>query len=125
MDELVRKEDVIDIIKKTIIGDAGFDYGKDRAIEMIEELPSAFPELDEWCDDCKEYDAKHCSCPRYNRIIRSALEELKNKDADWSYNEDTKQVTLVVPQNVYDSATTIFLSIGYEGSFGLRGRVFA
>ena len=36
-------------------------------------LPSAQPDLDEWCTDCKEYDPKRHSCPRYNRVIREAL----------------------------------------------------
>ena len=39
-------------------------------------LPTAEPHnMDEWCDDCKEYDhEKHC-CPRFNRVIRTAMEE--------------------------------------------------
>lgn len=32
--------------------------------------------FDEWCTDCKEYDhEKHC-CPRFNRVIQNALEEM-------------------------------------------------
>lgn len=32
------------------------------------------PVMDEWCTDCREYDReKHC-CPRFNRVIRSALD---------------------------------------------------
>ena len=45
----------------------------------IDALPSAQPEqhYDEWCDSCKEYDQeKHC-CPRWNRVIKSTVEELK------------------------------------------------
>lgn len=40
--------------------------------------PSAQPySLDEWCEDCKEYDhEKHC-CPRYNRVIRDAMKMRK------------------------------------------------
>lgn len=34
--------------------------------------------LDEWCTDCKEYDKERHNCPRYNRVIREALEEVKN-----------------------------------------------
>lgn len=46
-------------------------------IEALEGLPSAQAKLDEWCTDCKEYDhEKHC-CPRYNRVIREAVEEIK------------------------------------------------
>ena len=33
--------------------------------------------VDEWCHDCKEYDKEKHSCPRFNRVIRTAL-----KDAD-------------------------------------------
>ena len=48
---------------------------KGSVIESIKQLPSVKPEycLDEWCTDCSEYDSeKHC-CPRYNRVIRTAL----------------------------------------------------
>jgi len=31
----------------------------------------------EWCTDCKEYDQdRHC-CPRWNRVIRNTVEEIK------------------------------------------------
>lgn len=48
-------------------------FAKDR----IKEAPSAQPERrhDEWCTDCKEYDQeKHC-CPRWNRVIRTTLQD--------------------------------------------------
>lgn len=43
----------------------------------LEELPSTPPDTDEWCRDyCSEYDSeKHC-CPRFNRVIRTALDEV-------------------------------------------------
>ncbi len=43
---------------------------------ILKQLPTAEPyNLDEWCEDCKEYDnEKHC-CPRFNRVIRTAMEE--------------------------------------------------
>lgn len=38
---------------------------------------AAQPELDEWCTDCKEYNQdRHC-CPRWNRVIRETVEELR------------------------------------------------
>ena len=44
-------------------------------IKILRLLPSAQPDLDEWCKDCKEYDPeKHC-CPRFNRVIRNALKD--------------------------------------------------
>lgn len=44
--------------------------------EAARRLPTAEPHnFDEWCDDCKEYDhEKHC-CPRFNRVIRTAMKE--------------------------------------------------
>ena len=43
----------------------------------IEDAPTIEPpyELDEWCADCKEYDQERNCCPRYNRVIRAAVEE--------------------------------------------------
>lgn len=46
-----------------------------RAKARIEALPSAHPELNEWCHDCKEYDQEHHCCPRWNRVIKTTLEE--------------------------------------------------
>ena len=50
----------------------------DIDIQTILNLPSAHRPADEWCTDCKEYDHdKHC-CPRFNRVIRSAVDEQKH-----------------------------------------------
>ena len=49
------------------------------AIRRVDDQPSAEHEyrLDEFCEDCKEYDHdKHC-CPRFNRVIRQTLDEMK------------------------------------------------
>lgn len=51
---------------------------------LIDQMPSAEPEcnLDEWCHDCKEYDKEKNRCPRFNRVIRTALSEWRGeKDA--------------------------------------------
>ena len=61
----------------------------------------------------------------------SAVQEVINglpsaqPEPDWDYSEETKQITLTVPEDVYDSAETIFLSVGYEGTFGIRGMVYS
>jgi hypothetical protein len=57
------------------------------ALELFgnsERLPSAQPPMiDEWCDDCKEYDSeKHC-CPRWNRVIRQTAEDMKAAQPHW------------------------------------------
>lgn len=48
-------------------------------ISSIDALPSAQPELhyDEWCETCKEYDQERHSCPRWNRVIRQTVDDLK------------------------------------------------
>lgn len=43
----------------------------------IRALPSAQPDLDEWCEDCKEYDTERHSCPRWNRVIRQTIKNMK------------------------------------------------
>ena len=50
------------------------------AEKKIEQLPSAQPDLDEWCTDCKEYDTERNCCPRFNKVIREALKEVKKDD---------------------------------------------
>ena len=63
------------------------------AIEALSDRPT-----DEWCTDCKEYDhEKHC-CPRFNRVIRTTLNEalanLKEEFESAEY-EDYEHATLV------------------------------
>ena len=46
-------------------------------IDILLDLPSAHPELNEWCHDCKEYDPEKGCCPRWGQVIRTALEDAK------------------------------------------------
>ena len=43
----------------------------------MSDLISAQPELNEWCHDCKEYDQEHHCCPRWNRVIKTALADVQ------------------------------------------------
>ncbi len=47
-------------------------------------LPSAEPvwKPDEWCVDCKEYDHEKNCCPRFNRVIKSALKDAEPEPSD-------------------------------------------
>lgn len=59
------------------------------AVNIVEDLPSAHRPVDEWCTDCKEYDHdKHC-CPRFNRVIRTAVGEQKH--GEWIVHENQRQ----------------------------------
>lgn len=49
-------------------------------VETLMGLPSAEPyNFDEWCENCKEYDHERHCCPRFNRVIRTAMEEAKGE----------------------------------------------
>ena len=75
--DCISRQAAIDAIQKWGLID-GLSEG--QAIEILadeEKVPSAQPDLDEWCNTCREYDSeKHC-CPRFNRVIRGAVEEVK------------------------------------------------
>jgi hypothetical protein len=56
----------------------------ESAIEALSQESCYNP--DEWCRTCSEYNQeKHC-CPRYNKVIRNAVEEMKEtniRTAEW------------------------------------------
>ena len=55
----------------------------------LKKLPSAQHEIDfdEWCVDCKEYDHdKHC-CPRFNKVIRRTVAEMKEGDHGYTFRQ--------------------------------------
>ena len=52
----------------------------ESAIEALSQESCYNP--DEWCTDCSEYNQdKHC-CPRYNKVIRHAVEEMKQEPCE-------------------------------------------
>ena len=68
-------------------------FGRDIrvvGVSELESLPSAQPDLNEWCMDCKEYDKERYSCPRFNRVIREALKDAKpeRKTGKWISTDD-------------------------------------
>lgn len=52
--------------------------------KTLSKLPPAQPAIDEWCTDCKEYDHEHHCCPRWNRVIRTTLNDMKGENNDTS-----------------------------------------
>jgi hypothetical protein len=73
----------------------------------FEKLPSVQPKYNasEWCKDCKEYDHdKHC-CPRYNKVIRNAVEEMKQpKTGHW--------IASHIPESILDECSECGFSCG-------------
>ena len=68
--DLIDRQEAIDEINKLEYPSSLVDVKR-----IIVELPSAQPDLDEWCTDCSEYDHERHCCPRFNRVIREALKE--------------------------------------------------
>jgi hypothetical protein len=54
----------------------------EKEMSDLSETKRDSSDLDEWCDTCREYDSERHCCPRYNRVIREAVEEVKADD-DW------------------------------------------
>ena len=53
----------------------------EKALEMLPPAQSPY-NTDEWCHDCKEYDQERYSCPRWNRVIRKTVDELRAEQAE-------------------------------------------
>lgn len=109
MDELISKRAAIDALWKALYEyedktEKQFQESKDLDVadwfqhrlfvqnmndidrQTILNLPSAQqePEEFEWCTDCKEYDQERHCCPRWNRVIRETVEEVrKNAEPRW------------------------------------------
>lgn len=88
MDDLISRQTAIDKFVK--LGD--YYDGRDevkrgihQCIAATYDLPSAQPDLNEWCMDCKEYDKERHLCPRFNRVIRETLKDAsERKTGAWS-----------------------------------------
>jgi hypothetical protein len=83
--EDLEQESCEDIIsRQAVINIVEFECGEwsglaKTIVKAIEQLSSVRLDYDanEWCHDCKEYNhEKHC-CPRYNKIIKKTIEEIK------------------------------------------------
>lgn len=78
--DYIERQAAIDAMEesKTIYHDRKVIIGKMQ--DIVNNLPPVQEhgrKLAEWCTDCKEYDQdRHC-CPRWNRVIRETVEELK------------------------------------------------
>ena len=83
MEDLIKRSDAIKAIDDlpNAYDEWGDAYDKAYIIETLEEVPAVEPwdlyDCDEWCRDCKEYDTEKHNCPRWNRVIRSTIEENK------------------------------------------------
>lgn len=82
MSDLISRQWLMECVNE---GWIKFDTEKDENIfiHLVRDIaPSTHPGCDEWCTDCKEYDKKKHSCPRWNRVIRQTVEELKKEQPE-------------------------------------------
>ena len=110
MSELISRQAAIDALRscydtETVTMDNGDEYiHYGDAVGEIEQLPPAQtePNLDEWCDSCKEYDTERHCCPRWIKVIRQTLADAQPEqhiDADgtlWITVPDFKNVKRVI-----------------------------
>lgn len=80
-----------DILSEINENDNAVCYLTSEDNELIESAIKALSQEscynpDEWCHDCSEYNQdKHC-CPRFNKVIRNAVKEMKDpKMGHWIY----------------------------------------
>ena len=80
MDDLISRQAAIDAICGECQGNCiPCEHYPCGEIKALEQLPSVQPgyKLDEWCEDCKEYDKERHCCPRFNRVIRNTMDEVQ------------------------------------------------
>lgn len=87
--ELISRAAVLDALER-YKDDSAFASVVVDCMDIIGQLPTVEPGEDEWCQDCKEYDTeKHC-CPRFNRVIRETVTEVRaeQKTGKWVNNRN-------------------------------------
>ena len=87
MSDLISRRAAIDAIWHSVGSENGELQSFAEAViadaeEEIKALPSAQPRCDEWCTDCKEYDQQKHSCPRWNRVIKQTVEDVRKEIPD-------------------------------------------
>ena len=69
--------EAIELLKGVAVyADTEFKAALNLGIAAMEQQDKAF---DEWCTDCKEYDHNRHCCPRFSKVIRGALDEVKQQ----------------------------------------------
>lgn len=88
--DTVSRQAVIDAIVTWTVEDRPDVEMPTDLIDRIRNLASAQPDLDEWCYDCSEYDSERHCCPRWNRVIRDALKDMKDAQPEIILCKDCK-----------------------------------
>ena len=90
--------------------------------DMISALPSAEPDLDEWCTDCKEYDQKRHCCPRFRRVIRETVEDVrKNAQPEPHYCRECKWSKCCISTYSNGETETYWHCLNWDGGTDEEG----
>ena len=104
MDDLISRQAAIDAVHKEfddcIVWDESGMTTANEVEKILDSVPSAQPDLNEWCMDCKEYDKEKHHCPRFNRVIREAL---KDAQPEIIYCKDCVKHNIGVDDTPYKS----------------------
>ena len=94
-DDVISRQAAIDILDAyQVMVENGEEKPYEWARLRMSELPSVQPKphYDEWCATCKEYDQeKHC-CPRWNKVIRRTVTDMKNAKPHWIQCSETVDI---------------------------------
>lgn len=105
--------ELIEKYKKKLIESTNIESSQDE-MAVLDDLLFRFwqmgwldrleqPDTDEWCHDCKEYDKEHHCCPRWNRVIRTTLEEAQpDKDYEKGWEEGREALRKEIWENERD-----------------------
>lgn len=82
MQDLIDRQAAIDALEKlsanyTGVGKREWHPHVRECQYEIQHMPSAQPETDSFCTDCKEYDSERNFCPRFDRVIKKTVEEMQ------------------------------------------------
>ena len=83
-------------------------YGIEGVIDAEPTIEPPY-ELDEWCTDCSEYDRERNCCPRYNRVIRAAVEEVRA-----NFEPKTGRWYAVTKEMPEPGSRVLVYTVGYE-----------
>ena len=114
--DTIYRRDAIDAVAEGLKG-TFFEY-RDIAEKMLNKVPSAQPDLDEWCTTCKEYDQERHSCPRWNRVIRETLKDAQPEPCDDAVKSHSEKDILSMCISLLDEMVGYFSRymewLGYE-----------
>ena len=98
---------------------ANMKYQEECLLKKIKALPSAEEmAFNEWCTDCKEYDHEKGCCPRFNRVIRETVEEVKEA------HEEMRGRWIPVSERLPKEDTDVLISYRYKEGEGDTSHVY-